>query len=368
MDRQLEFALKKFSEFYSHAHFSIPEIEKREFGAGIEKKIDSRHMGFSSEQEFRAFLVHNTPLYVSHSVAYYRLPRATPMEKKVWLGADLVFDLDFEAQSKYLSHEDFEKVRSDAIRLVEEFLIPDFGVDKNKLSVNFSGNRGFHIHVRDPAFSQLRGEERREIIDYVKGIGLKYDSFFTKEEAGETGGRSVYREAGPTPSGSGYSGRFAKKVLEILESDPTSLSRVFKDESRKKSFSEGIKKGNWSLRKLTPSLDKKLREIADSLALRAVNIDAGVTQDAAKLIRVPGSLHGSTGLCAKTIPLAKLPEFEPTKDALAFQSNPIRITALEDIPEIEFAGSTQEKIEKNQMKELPGHFALYLILKGSAKL
>lgn len=371
MDNDLAHVLKRFSQYYASPGFrpQIPQIEKREFGAGIDKKIDSRHMGFGTESEFRSFLVNNTPLYVSHSVAYYELPRATPMERKNWLGADLVFDLDFETESKYLSKSDFERIRADTVRLVEEFIIPDFGVPKDKINVNFSGNRGFHVHVRDSRFLQLKGDERREIIEYIKGMGLKYDSFFTKKEVGHSAGQIIDKEVGPIPSESGYTGRFAKKALRILEDEPERLSRVFKDERKRQRFIDGINAGNWSLRKLTGGIDKKLREIAETeLPLRTVNIDAGVTQDASKLIRVANSIHGSTGLSAKILELRDLASFEPMRSAIVFSEKPVKVLALEDIPEIEMGGVTREKIMKGGTAEVPEYFAFYLKLKGSAKL
>ncbi len=368
MNKELAFVLRKFSNYYEKAEFSIPEIEKREFGSGIEKKIDSRHMGFASETEFRSFLVNSTPLYISHSVAYYRFPKATPMERKGWLGADLVFDLDFETGNKYLSKTDFEKIRGDTLRLIEEFLIPDLGISEQNLGVNFSGNRGFHVHVRDPRFKRLKDEGRREIIEYVKGTGLSYDMFFSRKEAGEAQGRTVYIEKGPVPSSSGYGGKFAARVLEILNKGPEQLSRLFRDEKKRRAFISGIKAGNWSMRKITPGLDRKLREMAEAeLPMRAVNIDAGVTQDAAKLIRVPDTLHGSTGLRAKTISLRALQDFEPMRDALAFSPEPMKIIALENIPEMEMGNSTNGKMEKGKLIEVPECLALYLTLKRSAK-
>ncbi len=371
MDKDLAYILKRFSDYYASPAFQIeiPEIEKREFGAGIDKKIDSRHMGFGSGQEFRSFLSNNTPLYVSHSVAYYQLPRATPMERKTWLGADLVFDLDFETESKYLSKADFEKIRADTVRLIEEFLIPDFGIPESLIKANFSGNRGFHVHVHDPRFKPLKGDERREIIEYVKGMGLKYDAFFSQKEAGQSGGRTIIREEGPLPTGTGYAGKFAKKALSILETEPERLGRVLKDARKREAFISGIKAGNWSLRTMTEGVDRKLRELAESeLPLRTVNIDAGVTQDASKLIRVPNSIHGSTGLSAKIMPLKELARFEPMHQALVFTKKPVKITAIEDIPEIEAGGTTHEKIEKGKTKEVPEYLAFYLRLKNSARL
>ncbi|MDD5337647.1 MAG: DNA primase small subunit domain-containing protein, partial [Candidatus ainarchaeum sp.] len=253
-DKELFYVLKLFSSYYSKAEITVPGLEKREFGYGIEKKIDSRHMGFANPAELRSFLVNSTPLYISHSVAYYSLPRATPMERKGWLGSDLVFDLDLETGSKFFSPADMARVRSDAVRLIEEFIIPDFGVASKDISANFSGNRGFHIHVYDRRFSKLKGDERKEIINYIKGAGLDYESFFSRQEAGSQGGRAVYREAGPVPGAGGYSGRFAKRVLGVLETEPESLGRIFKDEQKRNAFMEGVRNGNWSLRKITPGV------------------------------------------------------------------------------------------------------------------
>ncbi|MEW6528546.1 MAG: DNA primase catalytic subunit PriS [Candidatus Micrarchaeota archaeon] len=362
MDKELSFILKRFSQYYSSANFYISEIEKREFGVGIEKKIDLRHMGFGSESEFKSFLVNDTPLYVSHSVAYYKLPKAAPMERKGWLGADLVFDLDCETKTKYLSRIDFEKIREHTMRLIEEFLVPDFGISKEKISVNFSGNRGFHVWTYDERFNQLKSNERKEIIEYIKGIGLKYYSFFAQTDV-------QGRIHGPLPNGIGYAGKFAKKILHILETKPEEISTIFKNEKERQNFINGIKSANWSLAKRTQNIEKKLREIAETeLPLRAVNIDSNVTQDPSKLIRVANSIHGGTGLCAKILVLDKLHEFEPLHHALVFSSTPLKIIALEDIPEIEIGGTTQEKIEKGKIKEVPEYFAFYLKLKKSARL
>ena len=80
MNQDEMLAVKKiFSEYYEGAQFPIPGIEKREFGFGNVKKIDARHLNFASEGEFRRYLVTNTPMFVSHSTAYYDFPAATPM-------------------------------------------------------------------------------------------------------------------------------------------------------------------------------------------------------------------------------------------------------------------------------------------------
>lgn len=370
MDKEWLFVLKKFSEYYKNAEFNIPEIEKREFGIGIKKKIDVRHLGFENENELKTFLVNTPPLYLSHSVGYYELPKATPMERKTWLSADLVFDLDIESKNIYFSKTEFDKIKEDTLRLIEEFLIADFGIQKKNLAVNFSGNRGFHIHVREPSFGKLKTEERKEIIGYVKGLGLKYRAFFSQKESGiDNIGRVIYQESGPNENSGGYGGKFIKKVLRVLETNPERISRIFKNRAKREIFINEIKKGNWSLRKMSSGIDKKLQEIAEKeLPLHTVNVDSGVTQDISKLIRVPNSIHGGCALCAKILEYSKLSEFEPLKDSIIFSKNPVKIQAIHTIPEIEIGGIREEKIEKGKIKEIPEYFALYLKLKESAKI
>ena len=96
------------------------------------------------------------------------------MPRKNWLGADLVFDLDAEGHScgKFTCQECLDKVKADAMKLIDEFLLPDFGFSKGEISVNFSGSRGYHVHVRSGSVMKLDREARREIADYVSGTGL----------------------------------------------------------------------------------------------------------------------------------------------------------------------------------------------------
>ncbi len=172
-------ARKIFANYYERAEFRIPAIEQREFGVGNMKKIDARHLNFANAGEFRKYLCNNTPLFVSHSTSYYEFPGASPMVKKCWRGADLVFDLDIHAEGKFGAYAELPRVKEDVMRLVDDFILGDFGIKKEHVVVVFSGNRGYHVHVRDPAFIPLGGEERRELVDYIMGQGLDYTNFFT---------------------------------------------------------------------------------------------------------------------------------------------------------------------------------------------
>ncbi len=354
--------LKIFSKYYSTAPLEILQPERREFGVGIIKKIDHRHLAFPSINELQAYLSNNPPFFVSHSTAYYSFPDATPIEKKEWQAADLVFDLDFHDE-KFEVYKKIDRVKQDAIRLMEDFLLCDFGIGKKDLLVAFSGNRGYHIHVRHPDFAMLGSDERKRLVDYVRGLGLDYAGFFSSEEIK----KGVIKVSGPTPDEDGYRGKFARAVLACLEKSPASISRIFKKPEASALFAEGITEGNWSKVPMKGDILPKLKFIADALPLQTVDTDAGVTQDVSKLIRVPNSIHGETGLIAKVV-AGSLDAFEPLKDALLPMNGTATIRMMEYVPELELAVQTQQALKIGQHLDLNRAYALFLILKGSAEL
>lgn len=353
------FVKKIFASYYEQADFRIPSIEQREFGIGNQKKIDARHLNFNTVGEFRSYLCTNTPLFVSHSTAYYGFPAASPMQKKGWKGADLVFDLDIHAEGKYGPYAKLDEVKDDVIRLVEDFVLSDFGVGKEHVAIVFSGNRGYHVHVRDPAFITLGGDERRELVDYVMGQGLDYLQFFPPLD------KKTVKLKGPRPDEGGYRGRFARAVLKMLEKDPGSISRLFTKEKERGFFISGIEEGNWGRTSLKyKDLLSRLKPIAAHLPVGSVNTDAGVTQDLSKLIRVPNSIHGDTGLIAKIV--EDIGTFNPWKDA-SLKGERLKVRFVEDVPELGLDESIGP-FKKDEEKELPQHQALLFLCKGSAVL
>jgi hypothetical protein len=92
-----DFVRDIFAKYYEdHCKEIIPpsSLEKREFGFLLDKeKIMVRHKNFGTPHELQRFIVTNNPSDVYYSSAYYEFP-TEPMERKNWLGADLIFDID----------------------------------------------------------------------------------------------------------------------------------------------------------------------------------------------------------------------------------------------------------------------------------
>ncbi|MEM4137468.1 MAG: DNA primase catalytic subunit PriS [Candidatus Anstonellaceae archaeon] len=366
---------QKFKEYYNKNFIEIDQIQKREFGFGsYDKKIEYRHISFSSNKEFNNKLAEDGPHYVSYSAAYYNYPAARPMQKKEWTAADLVFDLDAHEESALINPLSLEKLKTKLFVLIE-ILEQDFGISKSKIKINFSGSRGYHLRVLDENFKTLGRYARKEIVDYIDAIGLDISKFFFIES------NKIF---GPKLSDLGYRGKIANKIYSVLLDENKNkqyFGRILEIEKFREKYERELEKGDWTFLaskllktqkiNINSSLQKLLEKIKIIIEQEGPNIfskvdtDATVTVDTSKLLRAENTIHGGSGLVAKTI--ENLDKFEPFKDALAFSMKEvITIQTLADIPQYEFGDRTFEKIERGKKLELPQAYGIYLICKKLA--
>jgi len=344
---------------------SVPSINRREFGVGFRKKIEARHISFETTDAFRSYLVTNTPMYVSYSVAYYEFPEARPIEKKKWLGADLIFDMDLSG-GKYDIYTKFSQIHDEVVRLVKDFLVNDFGIDIGDITSVFSGSKGFHVHVRNDKFKSLGSEERREIVDYISGIGFSHTSFMTSEKIGR-----LQRISGPTPNDGGYPGRFARMTIKTLSENPKVIlgNRYSKEkiDTMANQIIKGISRGNWSF---IPGKNpiKTLEPVAKNIPITSIPLDASVSYDIKRLIRVPNSIHGGSGLIATVIRNDKLESFNPFIHARMPHMENWHVRFTEDIPKIRIDDITIGGFGKGDKVKLPDNEAIFYVLKGSATI
>jgi Eukaryotic-type DNA primase, catalytic (small) subunit len=166
-----EFILSQVREYYRTAEIAPTNIEKREFAYGdFEQKIVQRHLSFKNETELNAFVLEKAPMHIHYSPALYRFPDARPMERKELIGAELAFDIDItdmdlpcqRVHSKEFVCKDCLGVAKDEVfKLIEDFLIPDFGFKRDEIEINFSGNRGYHVHVVSKDVLSLKDDARK---------------------------------------------------------------------------------------------------------------------------------------------------------------------------------------------------------------
>jgi DNA primase small subunit len=383
------FLKKKFTEYYTRHLVPAPgEIERREFGFGtLTDKIKVRHKSFRNEKELHGFLRREAPYYISYSAAYYDFP-SNPMNEKVWRGAELIFDLD--VPMKFLEAKSLEKVKKETQSLLD-FLKGDFGIPDKEISVNFSGSKGYHIHVSSENVKSLGRDERREIVDYLTGkINFKDYLRFSGGKEDEV--------LGPKKGDPGWPGRIYRSLYDFInnssEKDLMEIPGIGEKKAalilgKKIRLLEALDAGRYDLMPEIVSIERShsksgdpnvqrtgrienisaplIQRIVDYLAvhMEAEDTDKMVTIDTSRLIRLPDTIHGGSGLVAKRV--ADLDRFDPLTDALAFGNDNVKISLHEQVPVFDLGGQTLGPFEQGIL-ELPGYAAIYLLLKDKGEI
>ncbi len=372
-----DMATKFIREYYSRHLVGVPGLASREFGFGdFESKIRVRHLAFGSDRDFNRYLVENAPPFVSFSSALYERPASRPMETKGLKGAELVFDLDAtdmhlacqkEHGTSWVCSDCLSAVRAEAVKLIEEFLMPDFGFEENSISINFSGNRGYHVRVGNDEVLKLDGRARKQISDYISGNGMRLEALFP------TIGQKGIRLEGPKPTDYGWGGKLARGTIEAVNRGRAALEELGARpedarlmERHKAAIIMGITTGNWDMVRINKKAEFWANVMKGMTIKQSDSIDRNVTNDPSHLLRAPETLHGDTMLVSKKVPSIKeLRGFEPMTDAIAFRGGTMLVKVLK-APRLNMDGKAFGPYENKEVA-LPTYAALYLIMKRVAE-
>jgi DNA primase small subunit len=387
--KSLEFLKNSFQTYYTSNKIGLPDrFGRREFaflffgGKGM-----VRHLGFEKREMFWNFLAEQVPQHTYYSSAYYQHPDAAKMTEKTWMGAELIFDLDSDhlPNAKKMGYaESLVEVKKEFIKLIEEFLLDDFGFTEKKMELYFSGGRGYHCHVKDPVVLDLNSNERREIVDYITGRDLDDSIIFHDEVTGRKSIGSRSFAAGkslkmPTPDRDGWKGRISRGIIELVDEikksdDPEKklheygvsqrdAERLVKDlsEERVNRIKTGWLDQSQTIRKFF--LKSAVGRTAVSLS--SGETDEPVTCDVKRLIRLPSSLHGKTGLKVIKITVDDLKDFDPLRDAVVLPDDPVRIIVNQPVS-LNMNNQSFHLSEGEQ--EVPTYLAVFLIGRKEAIL
>ncbi len=263
-----------------------------------------------------------------------------------------------------------ESAKVETIKLIE-MLTRDFGFSSKEMSVSFSGHRGYHLHVESREIQALDSMARKEVVDYILGIGLETSFHGLGEERSERKSRVL---VGPSLDDSGWRGRIARGTYEfLLTATPEELEKIGLKKKivntltqHKETILESWKeKGPWGVVKGVGV--ESWRKIAQRGAeMQSAKIDTVVTTDTHRLIRLTNTLHGKTGLKKIEVPITDIERFDPFKSAIAFKEGTITVL-VSDAPEFRLEDQTYGPY-KNRQVELPTAAALLLLCKGMAEV
>ncbi|MEM2208437.1 MAG: DNA primase small subunit domain-containing protein [Sulfolobales archaeon] len=325
----LRFVRELFSRYYGLAPIRLPrDLSSREFAFQV-LDTDSyiRHLSFTSESELKAYLVINTPKQSYYSTAKYSNPAVSDYSEAGWQGSELMFDIDADklpgCRTQVLA-EKVEVVTTECIEIAKNalkrllyILEEHIGFGEDEIMVYFSGNRGFHVVITssDPEWLTLGSLHRLELVDYVTARGLDLRRIFRGTV------KRGFRASPPTPRDGGWRSLIA-------------------------SFFDG--------------------EVSDkAIGSIAIAVDPLVTQDISRLIRIPNSLNGKTGLIASLIKIDDVSKFKFDESLTPFEGYAI-IKPRASLNGV-FLGK-KVTLSENVVSKVDVSTALYLVLNGLANV
>jgi DNA primase small subunit len=356
MDEEVGAFLRKiYREHYFERHdlVEIPSmIASREFGYIPFGGGMIRHLSFKNPGELFAELVRQAPSSVFCSNAIYERP-TLQMDEKGWNGADLIFDIDADSiptsckvrhtwwfcgnchkgdmgtkpskcpkcqnqavEQMHWSCQECLNATKEHVKRLVDFLQDDFGMDRQEVQLYFSGNRGYHAQIHDERFQMADPQVRTEIANYIRGTG------FNLKTQDRTAGRSEL----------GWNRR-ASLYLASTESPPRQ-------------------------RRTTQKLTNQI------ISAYAALIDESVTTDIHRVFRMPGTLHGNSGLLKMRI--KSLDEFDPQRHPVVLSGKTVRVLVYYS-PEFILRGNRYGPYNSSTV-EIPIYAAVFLLARGLGAL
>jgi len=380
-DRTREYLQERFGDYYRQSSVALPPAaNEREWGhipwtPGTGTTM-VRHQSQLDLGDVDDFLAREAPRHAYFSAARYTDPSASTMSQKGWRGADLVFDLDADhlpsIDPEASTYAEMLAACKDALYRLLTFVEEDFGFDD--VEVVFSGGRGYHVHVRDPEIQDLDSDARREIVDYVLANELDTDGLIRIVSPGATNQRMLQTEGG-------WGRRVHTEMVDLADelremADDDALDRLTEIDGIGEGRAETILGSLQANPDAIPDGNMEaggpgIRLLKDTLVERVVEtqtapIDEPVTTDTHRLIRLPKTLHGGSGLVVRPIDRDALDEFDPLVDAIPepFRGRDIEVR-VDERRRVDLDGDIT-KLEPG-VHSVAAHVGVFLMARGEAE-
>lgn len=341
-----------YAEHYSKVDFDIPDIQRREIAYQPWTALGPiwRNQHYNNNEDFKSYISNNDRISaIFVSVSHYLDPQA-PMNKRGYLRSDLVFDVDLPLEgSRYDWMYDACAATLDLIKV----LIHDLGIDEDKLLIDFSGSKGFHITVDDEKYRNLDSSQRKQMLNYVRGI--KVDKEFLISEKGGWATRyddfknNIYRVMNNNAKSNEkillsleFPKTHAKKIGNLLK-DPTIREKLLESRHKLDSVAENA---------FATLFVRKERKKFDP-------VDEKVTGDNSRIFRIPNSIHPKTGFASVRVNIEDLENPDLVFDKIKQVGGTDLVTITIDSPKAE--NSDTMRIWEAGSHTVPRWLALHLL-------
>ncbi len=421
-----EYLKRRFKEYYKENIEKIPLVSlfnQREFGfIPWDQQIRMiRHMGFAKKELFITHLINTGPRHVYSSATQYETPENQDMKKKGYKGCDFLIDIDVDhfytpckedhdrwyckncgkhgngmlekcpdckelklKKVTWICKDCLDVAKQEIIKLIYDFLIPDFNVEIENIKVAFSGHRGYHLKIEDNNLRALSSDQRREIVNYITGEGISYEILGLRKKGDNIFGFSrdtigwpqkIYREIEALLTKSNLEIETILSDKKVFNLSQHFIENLLNDKKIFRSIIQNSNKNNWT--SVSSNLDMWYKFLEPIVAKIGIEADVPVSIDTHRLIRYPGSLHGKTGFKVQELLLDEIEFFNPLDeqneklDPIVFVSKLETIQKLEiieqEVPATNIKGETFGPYKLGDKIDVPHHIAIFLLCKEVAK-
>lgn len=398
--RTFSYLSGRFRDYFRKEDLTLPpEAEKREWGhipfTDDGKTFMKRHQSLGEMGGLDGFASRESPRHFYFSSSKYTDPSIPNMNEKGWTSADLIFDIDADHLSGVDEDatpydEMLEEGKQMLLKLVA-VLRDDFGFED--LEIVFSGGRGYHVHVRDDGVQELDRAARNEIVDYLTGTNIDFETITTQYPFGIP----MKQHNGVFPQSGGWGDKYRHRLLETFDSIREDIVEIFESHSEDETVTKATKllkdkygvsnigtertrmlilvftdderyaelrMGNLAVTPPIRILAKQLLE--QTLENDHLEIDEPVTTDTNRLIRVPGSLHGGSGLRVTSLDFDSIDSFEPLVDAVpeVYKEHEVKIEVRES--EVTSLVGGEKRVLEEGEHTVPEYVAIHLMCREVA--
>jgi len=287
--------------------FIRDSLYQREFGFDHHGRgPNDRYRTFRNEDHLRKFMRYRTPFAAYTSVAFYQKPN----RREGWLKSELVFDVDAKdlpvrsCECGSVCEVCLDQAKN-IVSDLKDTLQDDLGL--KEIHMVYSG-RGYHLRVQDEEVLGTDSEVRSQIVKYLVGADVP------RSEYGHEG-MTYNLEHFTIPFG--YPRVFTQRVKQSILHLPEEISL---DEVNKKLLKDVIKNRHLLLDNQWGPFRNTIGPIRYKRLIKAlafVNlglVDAKVSIDLKRILRLPSSLHSMVSM--KCTEIKNLETFDPFKDAV----------------------------------------------------
>lgn len=333
--------MKFFKTFYENEFSLEPALNiigeenfsQREWAFMDSNGRFDRNFSFRTPEELITYIKRTVPRSMYVGAVYNEGPNSR-INKSIhnvdWINRELIFDLDLteyddvrpcSCKGKAMVCDLCWELVKTAAFWINDTLINDFGIDDESITWVFSGRRGVHAWITERESSLLDNEQRSSIIDYLtlfRGTGPEarlisdpaeypvnlrvrinthiYLPFFRECSLQQLLNIGFTEERG----------NYIMEQRDKLGVDQSFLTKyVFLDNVVKEKFNIE----NYPSR----------YQIEEKIILQwGPRIDAAVSKDMKRILRLPGSIHGDTGKRVKVLEKDELEYFSPLDEESIF--------------------------------------------------